>query len=137
MARKVEIAKQKRVEIAAENKRAIEQKKLVLKREQDEDAQVVAYQKAKAIETARIEKEKEDKKQAAALLCAKLRSQQQRAMDNRSEMDELRAKRYQEEHERKQRAREMSEEEHRKETLKMMQDARVAQQNMKKYALAA
>lgn len=134
--RKMEIAKEKRVEIAKENDRAIERKKAVVRQAMQDDERVIAYQKAKAKELARLEAEEEERKQAAEMLCAKLRSEQERIMDNRAEMDQLRAKRYQEEADRKTRAKELAAEEHRISAVKMMQDARTAQMKMKAVRMA-
>lgn len=130
---KNELAKKKRVEIAQENAIQIERKKMLVQREVDADERVVEYQNMKARELAKQEADEAERKHAAEMLCAKLRSQQQKAMDNRSEMDELRAKRYQEDADRKQRARELSEEEHKAETLRLMQDAREAQLRMRQH----
>jgi len=134
--RKSEIAKEKRVEIAKENEIAIERKKLIIQRDIEADQRVVDYQNFKAKELARQEADEEERKHAAEMLCAKLRSQQQRAMDNRAEIDELRARRYQDEADRKQRAKELAEEEHRQATVTMMQDAREAQLKMRQHQMA-
>jgi len=130
---KVEISKVKRAEIAQENSLAIERKKLLVQREVEDDQRVVDYQNMKARELAKLEAAEAERKHAAEMLCAKLRSQQQRAMDNRGEIDELRAKRHQEDADRKQRAKELAEEEHRQATLVLMQEAREAQLQMREH----
>jgi len=136
MQRKAESAKEARMEVKRENDKAIEAKKRIVAREKQEDDKVIEYQREKAAREARQEAEEEERKAREEAVFFKLLSQQKRAMDNRSEMDELRAKRYREALDRKVRAREQAEEDKRQATLKMMQESRVQQQVTKRQSLA-
>merc|ERR1711935_1006566 len=96
MQRKAESAKEARMEVKRENDKAIEAKKRIVAREKQEDDKVIEYQREKAAREARQEAEEEERKAREEAVFFKLLSQQKRAMDNRSGMDELRAKRYRE-----------------------------------------
>lgn len=84
---------------------------------------------ALAAEKARIAKEKE-------LEVARLRALQEKVMDRQSELDELRARRHQEEEERRWRARERAEAEKRRQTMLEMQAMREKQKLDREMRLA-
>jgi hypothetical protein len=136
MQQKAIMAKEKRLEVKRENDKAIQAKKLIIAREQQEDDRVVEYQRQKAAREAELEAEEDARKAREEAVFFKLLSQQERAMDNRSEMDELRAKRYREALDRKVRAREQAEADKRAATTKMMQESREHQAVMKRQSLA-
>ena len=133
---KAEIAAQKRIEIARENDKAIERKKDVLREELEADLEVVRYNEKKA----EMDRQREEAEFAAEAeknrLQKKMLDSQEKAQEERGEMDELRGKRHQEELERKVRAREEAEAAKRAEQQRLMGQARIDQMAAKDAARA-
>ncbi len=75
-------------------------------REKEEDAKILEYTRAKEAREAEIAAEKERIAHEKELETARLRAMQERAADKAAELDELRARRYQEAKEREWRAKE-------------------------------
>lgn len=92
-----------RKKVAASNDQALLMKQAVLRKEQEEDDKIVEYQRAKAAREAAEEEAADERKRQADLQTAKLVALQEKANDNRSALDELRAKRAFEAQERKER----------------------------------
>jgi hypothetical protein len=135
-AQKVINAKEKRQEILEENAIAIARKAEDKRVEEQADEQVVQYMKEKAAMQAQQEQDEKDRIHAANMLHHKLLTQQEKIMNNQSDIDELRAKRHREEQERKENRAETLKEENRQSNLKMMQEARVQQLEMKRIEMA-
>ncbi|MEW5310671.1 MAG: hypothetical protein WDW38_002447 [Sanguina aurantia] len=118
-------------EVASSNAEQIRRKEFMKTREKEEDMKITEYIRAKdrreaahATEKQRIAHEKE-------LETARLRAQQERAADKASELDELRARRYQEAKEREWRTKEKAAAERQAAMMLELADARSAQQNAK------
>merc|ERR1711990_494526 len=100
------------------------------------DEQVVLYMKAKGAREAQEEQDEKDRIHAANMLHHKLLTQQEKIMNNQSEIDELRAKRHREEQERKENRAEQLKIETRQNNLKMMAEARIQQLDQKRIEMA-
>jgi len=129
--RKKDQAKLLLAEVAESNAEQIQRKKEVQKREAMEEAQIAHYLKEKAArEEAELEKQAAIKK-AKEEETARLRAQQERAQDKQSEIDELRARRYQEAYEREWRDKEAAAAERQRLIQEDLLIAREAQQQAK------
>ncbi|KAG2428584.1 hypothetical protein HYH02_014286 [Chlamydomonas schloesseri] len=124
-------AKQLMEEVAAANSEQIKRKEVMKVREKEEDLRIADYilqkemrEQALAAEKERIVKEKE-------METARLRAMQERAADKQSELDELRARRYQEAKEREWRQKERAYVERQAAMQHELSNARTAQQAAK------
>ena len=128
---KAEIAKRSVAEVEAFNKRASALREKQLELERLEDEKVLAYQAMKAQKEKDREEEEAARKQALEDQTIKLRRQQEKAADNRSAQDELRARRHAEEFERRARNAEIAEIQKRKRDAIELKAARDQQARFK------
>jgi len=101
------------IEISHANEEAMRMKKQQEQFEKDEDAKIALYLKNKDARELEIEKGKERQRLQREKEASLLREQQQKAMDNRGEIDEIRARRAQEKKEREWRKKQIAEAERR------------------------
>jgi len=132
---KKEAAKKLMEEVAASNSQMIRMKELKRRKEIEEDMRIAAYLEEKAAreqahqdELDRIAAEKEAE-------TVKLRQQQEKASDKKSELDALRAKRAMEQYEREWRQKERAAIEKQKMQNKILHEARVQQKKEKERRL--
>lgn len=126
--------KQIQLEVIATNEKALALKKMKERQEYEEDQRILKYQKDKAKAEEEAEQRAIAKAAADELRIAKLRAEMQKSADTQSELDELRAKRAQEQKERDARARDREVEEKKHQTLIEMQIARKQQKRQKEIA---
>merc|ERR1712018_821352 len=93
---KEKFRKQQQIEVIKANERAAELKRLKLQQEKDEDMKIAAYIREKSLRDAQVQKQKEEAQARREKEAAELRAKQQKAMDNRGQLDEIRARRAQE-----------------------------------------
>lgn len=117
------------VQVAAANAEQIHRKEEVKHREKEEDARIAAYIRSKEMREQEVLAQKERVAQEKEMETARLRAMQERAADKQSEMDELRARRYQESKEREWRNKERAQVEKQSALQRDLQGAREAQQN--------
>lgn len=117
--------------VALDNEEQIRRKDELKIREREDDLKIVAYIHAKEQREQEVLAEKERIAMDKELETAKLRAMQERAADKQSEIDELRARRYQETKERESRNKELAQAEARQARQVEMQRAREAQHNSK------
>ncbi|KAG1663542.1 hypothetical protein FOA52_003170 [Chlamydomonas sp. UWO 241] len=124
-------AKELLQQVASANSEQIQRKELMKHREKDEDVKIAQYIRAKELREQELVYEKERVAAEKELECAKMRAQQERAADKQSELDELRARRYQEAKEREWRTKERAQLERHSAMQKELGEARAAQKNAK------
>jgi len=129
-------AKLKRQEILEENAKILEKKKQEKLADEAADEAVNQYMKEKLFREHQLEQEEKDRIHNANMLHHKLLTQQEKVMNNQSEIDELRAKRHREEQERKENRAEQLKIESRQNNLKMMAEARIQQLDQKRIEMA-
>lgn len=95
-------------EVAAANSEQIKRKEVNKQREKEEELRIQQYIVEKELREQQLQAEKERIAKEKELEIARLRAQQERAADKQSELDELRARRYQEAKEREWRAKEQA-----------------------------
>lgn len=93
-------------------------------RDMEEVQAMVEYQRQQAEQEAEFERQQAIIKQQKAYDCAEVRKQQQKAIDTQAQEDELRARRYTEEANRKERERELAEQRKREQVRQDMLKAR-------------
>lgn len=124
-------AKELMEQVAAANSEQIKRKELMKIREKQEEVKITQYIRAKELREQELAAEKERIAREKEMETARLRSMQERANDKQSEMDELRARRYQEAKEREWRAKERATAERQAAMTRELADAREAQKNSK------
>lgn len=102
--RSVEV-KRSREEVMAANAQAIKRKELAKLQDKQEEESILAYQAKKDADIARREYEEAEKARMAKERQAKLLAMQEKTQNKQAELDELRARRHQEEKERRERER--------------------------------
>lgn len=117
--------------VAQDNEEQIRRKEELKHREKEDDLKITAYIRAKEQREQEVLAEKERIARDKELETAKLRAMQERAADKQSEIDELRARRYQETKERESRNKELAQAEARQSRQLEMQRAREAQHHAK------
>merc|ERR1719502_2395156 len=125
-----------RIEVFEANKSAIERKETAKKREKDEEEAILLYQAQKDEEMRRREEEENEKARLMKERQAKLLAMQEKTQNKQAEIDELRARRYAEERERKERDRERKEVGDRARRTVELQKARKEQAEQKKAMMA-
>lgn len=95
-------------EVAAANQEQIKRKEINKQREKEEELRIAQYIIEKELREQQLQAEKDRIAKEKELEVARLRAQQERAADKQSELDELRARRYQEAKEREWRAKEQA-----------------------------
>merc|ERR1719502_1472572 len=125
-----------RIEVFEANKSAIERKEIAKKREKDEEEAILLYQAQKDEEMRRREEEENEKARLMKERQAKLLAMQEKTQNKQAEIDELRARRYAEERERKARDRERSELTLKHSRMIELQNARASQAEQKKAMMA-
>eukprot|EP00937_MAST-01D_sp_MAST-1D-sp2_P006093 g6093.t1 len=128
---KAEIAARTVAEVEVFNKRALALRERQREMERLEDEKVLVYQAMKAEKEKQREIEEAERKQALEDQTIRLRKQQEKMADNRSAMDELRARRHAEEHERRARNAEMAEAQKRARDARELKRARDQQARFK------
>lgn len=118
-------------EVAAANHEQIMRKELMKVREKDEDQKITEYVRAQMIKEQEIAAEKERVAREKEMETARMRAQQEKAADKQAELDELRARRYQEAKEREWRQKERATAERQVSMQRELADAREAQKNSK------
>lgn len=118
-------------EVAAANSEQIRRKELLKVREKQEDLKILEYTRAKDARDLEIAMEKERIAKEKEMETARLRAMQERAADKQAELDELRARRYQEAKEREWRAKERSAAERSAALMAELAQAREAQKASK------
>merc|ERR1712072_1438386 len=129
-------AKLKRQEILEENAKILEKKRQENLTDEAADEAVNQYMKEKLFREHQLEQEEKDRIHNANMLHHKLLTQQEKVMNNQSEIDELRAERHREEQERKENRAEQLKIESRQNNLKMMAEARIQQLDQKRIEMA-
>jgi len=124
------------IEISKANEDAMKEKKRQEQFEKDEDAKIALYLKNKDARELEIEKGKEEQRLRREKEASKLREQQQKAMDNRGEIDEIRARRAQEKKEREWRKKKISEAENRSKVQEDLLKTREEQLRIKESQIA-
>lgn len=117
------------VQVAAANAEQIHRKEEVKHREKEEDARIAIYIRSKEAREQEVLAERERVAREKEIETARLRAMQERAADKQSEIDELRARRYQESKEREWRNKERAQAEKQAALQRDLQEAREAQQN--------
>jgi len=97
---KEQLRKQMQAEILKANEEATQIKKMKKQKEREEDEKIARYNKQKCIREEALEKQKEEEHHRKEIEAAQLRAKQERIMDNRGQLDEIRARRYKEQNER-------------------------------------
>jgi len=133
--RAVEV-KRSRAEVMAANAQAIKRKEMAKLQEREEVEAILAYQAQKDQELAQREADEEEKANMAKERQAKLLAMQEKTQNKQAEIDELRARRHQEEKERRERARETAEAELKATRMSEMSAARTQQAAQKKAMMA-
>lgn len=116
-------------EVAAANLEQIKRKEVMKMREIEEDHKIQEYVKQKMLREAALQAEKDRIAHEKEMETARLRALQEKANDKQAELDELRARRYQEAKDREWRAREKAELERKLVMERELVDAREAQKN--------
>ena len=125
-----------RKEVMSANDLAIHRKEVAKQRERDEEEAILLYQASKD-EAMRVREEDEKAREHAMKeRQARLLSQQEKTQNKQAEVDELRARRYAEERERRERERELTEAELKSRRAVELQDARSQQAEQKKRVVA-
>ncbi|KAG5183801.1 tumor suppressor, Mitostatin-domain-containing protein [Tribonema minus] len=135
-ARRDEQVRRSRVEVMEANDAAIRARQAARDREREEVEAILAYQAQKDEEMRQREVEEAERQRLMKERQQRLLDGQQRDMDKRTEMDELRARRAAEEKERRERHREQSEAEKRHLDVQLLQEERRRQAELKKAQLA-
>lgn len=125
-----------REELNKANRDILRRKDIKKEQEKMEEHKVLEYQKKKAEREAAFEKEQERIRIEKEKETARLRALQERAKDEQSERDALRAKRAQEQTEREWRTKEAAEVRKKAETEAMLEEARHKQMMQKEHYLA-
>lgn len=123
-------------EVAESNAEQIRRKKEVAEREAMEDLQIARYLAEKAAREEEHAAAEAAIKKAKADEVARLRAQQERAQDKQSEIDELRARRYQEAYEREWREKERAAQQRQEDINRDLLAAREAQQQSRMKQMA-
>jgi len=118
-------------EVAASNSEQIKRKELQKVREKEEDVKILEYTRARDAREAALAAEKERIAREKEMETARLRAMQERAADKQAELDELRARRYQEAKEREWRAKEKAAAERQSAMQRELAGAREAQKAAK------
>mmetsp|Transcript_18082 Transcript_18082/g.30965 ORF Transcript_18082/g.30965 Transcript_18082/m.30965 type:complete len:510 (-) Transcript_18082:446-1975(-) len=118
-------------EVAAANSEQIRRKEQMKNREKEEDLKILQYTRAKEARELEIATEKERIAAEKELETSRLRAMQERAADKAAELDELRARRYQEAKEREWRGKERATAERKTAMLDDLAVARDAQKAAK------
>ncbi|KAF5826155.1 tumor suppressor, Mitostatin-domain-containing protein [Dunaliella salina] len=118
-------------EVAAANAEQIRRKELLKVREKEEDMKILEYIRAKDAREQELAYEKERIRHEKEMETVRLRTMQERAADKQAELDELRARRYQETKEREWRAKEKAAAERHATMQRELEDAREAQKAAK------
>eukprot|EP00798_Chlamydomonas_sp_ICE-L_P011605 gene11605-34309_t len=121
--------KQLMEEVAAANAEQIRRKEMMKVREVQEDVKIQTYVKRKMLKEQEIQFEKDRIAHEKEMETARLRALQEKAADKQSELDELRARRYQEAKEREWRTKEKAMVDRQVAMGAELSDARAAQQN--------
>ena len=108
-ARKREAGRKLLEEVSRANAAQLERKKLVIQAERDEEERIARYIADRDEREMQEQLERERQAREKELETARMRAAQEKASDTQAEMDELRAQRIQEEHERAFRAKERAE----------------------------
>lgn len=106
-------ARQLMEEVMETNQRQLEMKRMAKQEEVEEDMRIAEYIRQRDLREQALAEEKERIAKEKELEIARLRAQQERANDRQAEIDELRARRYQEQSEREWRDKERREQERR------------------------
>merc|ERR1719502_2537579 len=125
-----------RIEVFEANKSAIERKEIAKQREKDEEEAIILYQAQKDEEMRKREEEENEKANLMKERQAKMLAMQEKTQNKQAEIDELRARRYAEERERKERDRERKEVGDRSRRTIELQKARKEQAEQKKAMMA-
>jgi len=133
--RAVEV-KRSRAEVMAANAQAIKRKELAKLQDKQEEESILAYQAKKDADIAQREFEEAEKARMAKERQAKLLAMQEKTQNKQAELDELRARRHQEEKERRERGRERAEAELKKSRMAEMAVARTQQAAQRKAMMA-
>mmetsp|Transcript_5852 Transcript_5852/g.13564 ORF Transcript_5852/g.13564 Transcript_5852/m.13564 type:complete len:484 (+) Transcript_5852:90-1541(+) len=133
--RAVEV-KRSREEVMAANAQAIKRKELAKLQDKQEEESILAYQAKKDADIAQREFEEAEKARMAKERQAKLLAMQEKSQNKQAELDELRARRHQEEKERRERGRERAEAELKKSRMAEMAVARTQQAAQRKAMMA-
>mmetsp|Transcript_97537 Transcript_97537/g.278928 ORF Transcript_97537/g.278928 Transcript_97537/m.278928 type:complete len:278 (-) Transcript_97537:256-1089(-) len=133
--RAVEV-KRSREEVMAANAQAIKRKELAKLQDKQEEESILAYQAKKDADIAQREFEEAEKARMAKERQAKLLAMQEKTQNKQAELDELRARRHQEEKERRERGRERAEAELKKSRMAEMAVARTQQAAQRKAMMA-
>jgi hypothetical protein len=104
--------------------------------ELEEELKIAEYLRQKELREAAEDGEKEHLKAIKDKEIARMRGIQERAIDNRGKLDELRARRYQEEKDREWRRKELAEAQKKKDLIRDMQAARQSQRSEKSRMMA-
>lgn len=120
-------AKQLQLEVAQANKRAIEAKALALEAEKEDAVRIRKWTEEREARDLAIAAEEERLRVAKEREVARLRGQQQRVLDTRAQLDELRARRHQDEKAREQMAREAADAKRRSELNAELERSRAQQ----------
>jgi len=123
-------------EIIEANKAAAELKRLAKEREIQEDMKIAEYIKQKDAREEEIEKQKEADRVGREYESARLRAQQERASDNRGQLDELRARRAFEQKEREWRASTLKKAAEKQKRIEELKQSRELQMRVKQSRLA-
>lgn len=129
--KKKEIADKLREEVIRENEAHIASKKEKKLLEKKEDEMMVAYQLAQDEKLRQREAEEAEADRKKREIQKKLLDEQERTMDRRAEMDELRARRAMEDAERRYRQKKLMEAQKKKRDMELLDEAR-AQQHQEK-----
>lgn len=131
------VAGRKMLEQVMEANNAQARAKLRLKQqEMEEDSRIVEYIKAKEAREAAADAEGDRVKQEKEVEVARMRAQQEKAQDRQSQIDELRAKRYQEANDRAWRTKQMEEAQKQQALWEDMAVAREVQRREKAHRMA-
>ncbi|GMH38916.1 hypothetical protein BSKO_06814 [Bryopsis sp. KO-2023] len=134
--RKKEAAAAMMEDVALANAEQVRRKELMKVREKEEEEMIAEYKKRKDIKEQAAAEEKERIAREKELEVARLRAQQEKAADKQAELDELRARRYQEAKEREWRAREVASKDRQEAIMLDLGKARAAQKAAKIRQLA-
>ncbi|KAK9865451.1 hypothetical protein WJX84_000287 [Apatococcus fuscideae] len=115
-------------EVEKINSAQVERKRAVAEREILEDAMIAEYVRQRDLREQALAEQKAAAAKEKELETARLRAKQERAADRQAEIDELRARRYQEAHDRGIRAKELADRLRAAETNRDLAEARESQQ---------
>jgi len=125
-----------RAEVVAANAAAITKKELAKQREKDEDEAIILYNAQKDAALRRREEEEGARILAMKERQAALLAQQEKSQNKQAEIDELRARRYAEERERRERDRELKDARDKQAMTMELQNARTLQAAHRKAMMA-